>query len=300
MSGFFRGHKRRGSYDLFSSYNHFLPGYGSIVALVVLFIAGALIGDVLGDWFLKGMSLIMDEPPADGYKLLIAYPVSFVPAMLFASTMSRLNEHRTDAVPLDRKLKDWSRPGLLITASIFATIAAAYIVEPSTYLLPEMPADLKTQLEAILSGLPFWATLLSVSVFAPVFEEWLCRGLILRGLLKKTSPAVAILISALVFALIHGNIWQGVSAFCLGALFGYVYYRTGSLKLTMIMHCANNTLAAILSQIPQFKDAETFMDVLSPWAYWSIYALCILIVLSSIVLLRSAQPRQDCQACQHQ
>jgi hypothetical protein len=82
------------------------------------------------------------------------------------------------------------------------------------------------------------------------------------------------------------NPWQAIPAFCMGMLFGYAYYKTGSLKLTMLMHCTNNTLAVILSKIPQFKDAKTFMDILSPWAYWSIWALCIVIVVSSLVVIR--------------
>ncbi len=51
------------------------------------------------------------------------------------------------------------------------------------------------------------------------------------------NPALAIAISAIFFATIHGNLWQGISAFILGSFFGYVYYKTGSLKLTMLMHC---------------------------------------------------------------
>ena len=80
------------------------------------------------------------------------------------------------------------------------------------------------------------------------------------------------------------NPWQAIPAFALGALFGYVYYKTGSLKLTMLMHFANNTLALTFAKIPQFKGAETFMDILSPWAYWCIFALCVVIVISSILI----------------
>ena len=83
-----------------------------------------------------------------------------------------------------------------------------------------------------------------------------------------TKPIWAIFWSAVFFAFIHLNPWQAVPAFVLGCLFGYVYYKTGSLKLTMLMHCVNNTLATLLSRIPGMGEAESFMDVLSPWAYW--------------------------------
>ena len=67
---------------------------------------------------------------------------------------------------------------VLIFTGIFSTIAAAFVVEPLTALLPDMP---------------LWATLLSVSVFAPLFEEWLCRGLVLRGLLPRAAVRICIL-----------------------------------------------------------------------------------------------------------
>ena len=135
-----------------------------------------------------------------------------------------------------------------------------------------------------MEKMPLWATLLSVSVFAPLFEEWLCRGLVLRGLLRKMNPFSAIAVSAVFFAILHMNPWQAIPAFCLGLLFGYTYYKTGSLKLTMLMHCTNNTMAVIFSKIPQFKEAETFMDVLSPWAYWSVYASCIVTVICALIV----------------
>ena len=126
---------------------------------------------------------------------------------------------------------------------------------------------------------------LCVSIFAPFFEEWLCRGMVLRGLLnfkrkgedgqRGIRPAYAIILSSLFFGLIHLNPWQALPAFALGCLFGYVYYRTGSLKLTMLMHFTNNTFALIFSNLDTFKDAENFLDIMSAPAYIGIAAACI-------------------------
>lgn len=173
-------------------------------------------------------------------------------------------------------------------------------------LLPDMPSWLEETMKKMLENTPVWVTLISVSVFAPLFEEWLCRGIVLRGLLKTMRPFSAIAVSAAFFAILHMNPWQAIPAFLLGILFGYAYYKTGSLKLTMLMHCVNNTSAVILSRIPEFKDAETFMDILSPWAYWSIFAASLLIVACSIVILNSIgrkhnpQPDPEYPACPHQ
>ena len=281
---FFRGHKRRGSFDLFSSYDHFLPGWGGLAVLAFMFLAG----NILGALMLKGLTLLVGTGFALRYGLLIVYPVTFIPALLYASAKSRLEAHKVTAISVDGNwpAAGWKASCRLVSICICSTIAAAYLLETCSMLLPEMPDEMKAQLEHLMNGMPLWATFISVSVFAPLFEEWFCRGLILRGLLHRTSPALAIVLSAGFFAIIHGNIWQGIPAFGMGLLFGYVYYRTSSLKLTMLMHFVNNTMALALNKTPRFKDAETFMDILSPWAYWSIWAACLMIVVCSIILLR--------------
>ena len=128
--------------------------------------------------------------------------------------------------------------------------------------------------------------LLCVSIFAPIFEEWLCRGMVLRGLLnakredgsRVSSPFWAIVISSLFFAAIHGNPWQAIPAFTMGCLMGYVYYRTGSLKLTMLMHCVNNTFAVICSHIDSLSEMENWTDVLPGNPYWILFAVCVLLI----------------------
>ena len=269
------------SYNIFASHSHFLPGLGGMVMLLVLFLLGALLGNLA----ILGLQAFLGAEFAEDYGTLISYPIMFIPPILYASAMSRLNEYTTEEVPLDRGgfgKKGWA---VLIFTGIFSTIAAAFVVEPLTALLPDMPLWLEETMKKMMEKMPLWATLLSVSVFAPLFEEWLCRGLVLRGLLRKMNPFSAIAVSAVFFAILHMNPWQAIPAFCLGLLFGYAYYMTGSLKLTMLMHCTNNTMAVIFSKIPQFKEAETFMDVLSPWAYWSVYASCIVIVICALIII---------------
>ena len=86
---------------------------------------------------------------------------------------------------------------------------------------------------------------------------------------------------------------QALPAFLLGVVFGYVYYKTGSLKLTMLMHFVNNTMALIMSRIPSFQDAETFADVMSPWAYICVIAACVLFLAASFITLRAIPMRSE-------
>ena len=285
---FFKRHQGRGSYDLFSTYNYFMPGVSDLAWLVILFFVGVFMGILIS----AGLALGISQDFALTYGMVIVYPVQFIPAMLYASAVSNRNMGFEPEYPLDNS-NFGGRSGLsmALIVSVIA-LAAAFVIEPVSMLLPEMSEATKLAMEQMLKG-PVWIVLLSVSVFAPFFEEWLCRGIILRGLLKKMKPGWAIVISALVFGLIHMNLWQAIPAFIIGTILGYVYYKTGSLKLTMLMHCVNNTLSVIISRIPGLEDVEFFAEIMSPWAYvpmiiaFAVALACGLLIIRSIPLTQS-------------
>ena len=281
---FFQRYRGRGSYDLFSNYNHFMPGVGGMFGLLGLFILGGLLGNLV----LLAMQAVLPEV-AQEYGTLVSYPLTFIPAMLYASAKSRLDENFTPSVPVDsNRFGKLGGFAMAVIVSV-ATLAAAFVTDITTKLLPPMPEFLEQVMKQLLNA-PLWITLISVSVFAPFFEEWLCRGMILRGLLGRMSPFAAITISAAFFAVIHLNPWQAIPAFILGLLFGFVYYKTGSLKLTMLMHCANNTMAAIFSRIPAFQNTESLVDVMNPWTYAGICLCSLAFITATIIVIMGIRP----------
>ena len=105
------------------------------------------------------------------------------------------------------------------------------------------------------------ATLIVLTVvMAPLFEEMVFRGIIQKGLINRgMKPLKAILISALVFGLVHGNPWQFVGAVLLGSILGLVYHKTKSLLLPMLLHAFNNLISSILIFYGHTESfAETF------------------------------------------
>ena len=87
---------------------------------------------------------------------------------------------------------------------------------------------------------------LNACIFGPIMEEICFRGLVLDGLLKtRCRPWLAILISALLFALLHGLGANFVTAMLFGILVGWLYWRTGSIIPGIIIHITNNSLTAI-------------------------------------------------------
>ena len=285
--GFFKRHSGRGSYDLFSNHSHYVPGYGGMMMLFVMFLLGALLGNIL-----VGALTFVSAEFATIYGTVISYPVMFIPPWLYVSAKSRRNEFFETGYALDSShFGSLGAFSMAVIVSI-ATMAMAFMADSLNVLMPEAPEWFEKAMEQIMDA-PVWITLISVSVFAPLFEEWLCRGMVLRGLLQKTHPASAILVSAAFFAVLHMNPWQALPAFLLGILFGYVYYKTGSLKLTMLMHCVNNTMAVVFSKIPSLEEAEGFADVLSPWAYAGVLVACIAFVTATAVVLRNIPFSKD-------
>lgn len=240
-------------------------------------------GVYLGSAVMAGLQMMISEEFAYTYGMLIVYPLQFIPMMLYVYGVNRRISGETDCTPtVNNRFGGRSGWGMALAASAMM-LAAAFVTEPVTMMLPEMDAQTKALMERLLGG-PTWAVFLSVSVAAPLFEEWLCRGVILRGLVEKTGPAWAIVISSLVFGLMHGNLWQAIPAFMIGCLLGYVYYKTASLELTMLMHSLNNTLSLIVSRIPSLDDVNFFADIMSPWAYAAVLIASAVTLTGGIAL----------------
>ncbi|MCD8290544.1 MAG: CPBP family intramembrane metalloprotease [Prevotella sp.] len=117
---------------------------------------------------------------------------------------------------------------------------------PSVWLqdvLPELPDAMGDTFKMIMHN-PFGY--LMICLFAPLVEELVFRGAILKSLLKVfKNHWVAILISAAFFALVHGNPAQMPHAFLIGLLLGWMYYRSGSILPGVTLHWVNNTAAYV-------------------------------------------------------
>lgn len=293
------------NFDFFSACAWYVPGVSGLFAVLGWFIVGMILGSLA----VMPLMFAMPEIPLC-YSMLIMYPLQFIPAMIFVKIQSGRNSVFEKGYALDSshfgKLGGF-RAGLAVVA---ATLAASLMLELANHFLPEMGEGLEKTMEALLGG-PLWVSLLCTAVFAPVFEEWLCRGVILRGLLnherpdegkdgrRGMSPALAIVVSAIFFAAIHGNLWQGITAFAIGCLLGYVYYKTGSLKLTILMHCTNNTLSVLMAHFggEEVQNAKSLLDIVS----WPVYAaifvcsgLVLWFVVRKVSRIEQVSPRGNC------
>lgn len=193
---------------------------------------------------------------------------------------------KTNTLPIIAEIKQKTSISEVVLA-IFIWIGFLPLCEYFTTLIPtDGPlASLYKQFESSFEMLLNYkfAGFLMVCIFAPIFEEILFRGIILRGMLNsKLSPILAIVISGLIFGMAHLNPWQFVGAGLLGSIFGYVYYRTKSLLLPIILHALNNSLSYFL----MLQDNSMTENVFDTTDTISISIFTVFAIILSFILYR--------------
>ena len=146
------------------------------------------------------------------------------------------------------------------TVLIWCCVAALGTIIPSEWLqeqLPELPDLMEPEFDMILKDR--WGYC-AIGLLAPVAEELVFRGAVLRALLAWSKNHWGmIVLSALFFALVHGNPVQMPHAFLIGLLLGWMYWRTGSIIPSIAFHWVNNSVAYVMYNLypyPSLKLAD--------------------------------------------
>lgn len=146
---------------------------------------------------------------------------------------------------------------------IWSAVAALGVVIPSVWLQEQMPALPDTAGEMLTKIISTPGGYFVIALLAPVVEEVVFRGAILRTLLSSMqSKWGAICISAALFALMHANPAQMPHAFLMGWLMGWLYMRTGSIIPAVVFHWANNTVAYLIA-VAYPGDEVKLVDIFS-------------------------------------
>lgn len=98
-------------------------------------------------------------------------------------------------------------------------------------------------------------------VFAPVFEEFWFRGMVLHTL-KPYGNGFAIFVSSLLFGLTHANLGQFLYTTVIGVVLGYVAVQTSSLIPSMIMHAMFNSVGSITSLLMMNEEVKEYIRAL--------------------------------------
>ncbi len=145
------------------------------------------------------------------------------------------------------------------------------------------PAD---PLEVLLEG-SVGLRLLVVVIVGPLMEEYIFRKQLIDHT-RMHGEKMAVIFSAVLFGLFHGNLSQMFYAAALGLLFGYVYLRTGTIRYSALLHMFVNFLGGVvapfmleginLEMLEKFDPAFITSDNIIKLMIFMIYAIILFII----------------------
>lgn len=184
--------------------------------------------------------------------------ISYVPANILASVI--MNKKASDGTV---KFRNFFRKPKFSGLSFVFALVATLAIQTSFSTLWTAFGDLAGEGRGVFGNslgmndeFPVLAmiSILYTTVFAPVFEEILCRGSFL-GAMGCVKKKFAVLMSALMFGLMHGNIQQFLNAFLVGLIIGVVACKAKSIILGIVLHMCLNChaffLAFIETELPE-------------------------------------------------
>lgn len=180
----------------------------------------------------------------------------------------------------------------LAAAGLGVQLSCSYLLDFVLRFLPELSAEYTEIMEG--SGISEFSLLsaLTVAVLAPVVEEIACRGLVFEFLMRAMNPgwnmrtgaqgieptrgvvAAAIIITSVIFGLLHLNVVQSSYAIPMGILLSWVYWRTGSLWYSIGLHLVVNFSS---------YGVEVAGTLLSPLGPLAVFALSVAVLVVGVL-----------------
>ncbi len=215
-----------------------------VVSIPVLVVA-ALVDPTLRDKLTSGDRQLTQQA------LLNASGVPILFALVLAGTLTiailwlhlrKDGRHRSIGLLADSRLPLGTTIGYGIGLMVVALIVSA-IYNSVVLRGKDSQADTKAIIDGLKSPVGVLLGFFAIVVVAPIVEELLFRGYLQTALTRRMKPWMAIAISSTVFGAIHFQPLAFPILALLGAVFGYLYHRTGSLKVNIALHMANNAFA---------------------------------------------------------
>jgi len=181
---------------------------------------------------------------------------------------------------------------LAITVFMFGfIIISSEINNVLEYFLP-MPEFLQEAFETMLVNKYIIIPVLFVGVAPAFIEEMLFRGIILNGFKENYSHKKAIIVSSLLFGIVHLNPWQFVTAFIMGMVSAWVCLKIKALTLSIYMHLFNNVAAVFIIKtrdIVLIKGFNTEPSEQSFQPLWFDILGILLVAIGIILFLREIE-----------
>ena len=183
------------------------------------------------------------------FKNLVYYAMMFIPAYLIGVSLlyAMLNRIKSN-VPGRATMT-----GSAWAYTLFIIVFLVYIGNLIGVVLMNFVAGLNgtspvSSLDTMMGETGIFTQIIFVVILAPIVEE-LCFRKFLIDKIGVYGERNAMILSGLIFALFHGNIYQFFYAFFLGVIFSYIYIRSGKIKYTIALHCIVNFFGGALPSL---------------------------------------------------
>ena len=174
----------------------------------------------------------------------------------------------------------WLSIPLIVAGMLFINLCSEFLG------LPDLMQDTFLGMSRNVFGI------ISITIMAPLVEELLFRGAIQGYMLRKgMKPLNAILIASAIFGIVHMNPIQIPFAFAIGLIFGWLYYRTGSVVPGIIGHFINNSIACLQMAILTEEEFNTkTIEWLGTGPTYALFAISFAVMIGMFLYLKKRLP----------
>lgn len=221
---------------------------GRTIKLLLLYFAYqfAFFGGLTGLYMLKSGVMEMPDMTGSGYMSIVMW-AQFLSTLAIGLHVVLGKYVSVDAFRLHVPDKCF----VLLASAVFIVAMGLWTNYFSE--IAGLPDNMKDVFEQMMNN-PLG--IISIVVMAPLVEELLFRGAIQGHLMRKWKmPYLGIVVSSLIFGVVHGNPAQIPFAFVVGMALGWMYYLTGSLVPGILMHFINNGSSVLLYSLSGNPDA---------------------------------------------
>lgn len=156
-------------------------------------------------------------------------------------------------------------------SSVFMIILFTFLAMPLTVVINAISMLFVDNTVAAISGdvleLPFILMLFIIGIFGPFSEELVFRGVVYQGYKKSGTAFQAMILSALLFALMHMNINQAAYAFVIGLIMILLVEATGSIWSSVLFHVVFNSeqvcMMYLMDLIPGMGSLQESQELLT-------------------------------------
>lgn len=230
----------------------------NVGAAAISFIALSFVVSLILGVFDLTQSLKNDEILYQCFNIIFSITAIFLP---FFIVMFRVKKyHHDDSFGFDRP----AHKNLFLSAipaGLMLCILGDRIASVISVLCEHFGVNLSTPSSDVPnSAFASLLFIISSCVVAPLTEEFAIRAVALQPL-RKYGEKYAIIMTSLLFALMHQNMVQGIFAFIAGIVLGYFALATRSVWCSVVIHCLNNLLSVFTSFITRSDNAGFMSSV---------------------------------------